>query len=344
MKKKNNVIIGDPKDINFLTSTLQEIQPDVIICSNLIYKPQMECVRKYCRYFVYINHSIWSNDIIYNKQNEKQDLVQQYNIFDAMYVLPKEYDRWINLGISPEKIIKTPGLTCLDKNCVQNVIANKKKMFSQYAPNIKNIENVKTILVIYNSSSCSCKFPDESPKTSLENSVDYFHFLTEIDQYAIEEEEKNNRIHIFSKIGNSRDTLCETTYIKKLHHSKHISVIWPEDEHLMTEFLFADAIFVQGFITAYLEAVLSGNHNNVAQFYLNSKIMFDQNKYPNLPIITEQSQIKPLITKMLELNNHKTKLIKNEVEKIIEETFGQSSIINTSKLIMDDMLEIFKGV
>lgn len=353
MKNKKNVIVGNPRDLKFLENQLRIIQPDIIITVNLISHPEMKLMRDFCRFFVYINHSVWSDEMIQSKlENENtQELCQKYSIFDSMYVLPKEAKFWLQIGMDRNKIIPAVGLTFLDTILDQNHMSNRSRILKQYCGiSEEDQKNLVCILVIHNSSASGCKFKNNISKTNMENSIDYFDFLSELDRIVklLNQNNKQNKYHIISKIGRRRDTLCETPKIRELHQSNNISVLWPEEEILMAECLFTDIIFIQGYSTAYIEALLPNtlNSNRVAPFFLNnSRVMVNVTKYPDLPVITDISELWKIMNQMIEDSEYFVSFkIQNQVESLVTENFGQYSMKNMSQIIIKDLVRIFQNV
>ena len=68
----------------------------------------------------------------------------------------------------------------------------------------------------------------------------------------------------------------------------------------MTEFLFADCVLIQGYSTAYMEALLVGNR--VVPFYLNGKVLLDQIKYPDLPVIKKIEDLDKILSQIMDEN------------------------------------------
>lgn len=343
-KYKKRIYCGDPRNINYLKQILNQIRPDIVICANLVMPELMKIVRDSCRIFIYVNHSVWSQEIIEQKIQEN-NLVKQYSIFSSLYVLPREIAMWRRLGMSERKLVTAKGLTFLDTVWQQNHQQNKLKMLKQYATNNpflsdqQQLHIVKTILLIHNSSASGCKFPDGRSKSNQENSEDYYQILNTLNQYVEEHSTSEQPIHIFSKIGRRRDTLTETEPINQLHQSPHLSVIWPEgQDHLMAEFLFADIILIQGFSTALYEALLVTPR--VIQCYPRGKIILPTSQ---LPAITEiSSQLKITLDKLVNDDQKPNDQLQNEINQLMLDSFGQAKIGNVTQQIMTDLREIYQ--
>ena len=212
---RKNMRVGNVRQILFLRESLSEINPDVIICANIIDREIMEVVREYCTYFIYIQHSIWSDDII-NSKYEDPEFIQHFDLFDQIYCNHKEYKLFTDLGIPNHKIKRVNGITYLDEVMARDLTQTKNKIFNLF---IKNPQIKKTILFIHNTG-FACRNLDDSKKINQESSHDYYIILNEIINYATE-----HNYHVFSKIKKKSMDLYEDRRIRKLHRSPFLTVI-----------------------------------------------------------------------------------------------------------------------
>jgi hypothetical protein len=84
------------KDINItlIDKTINKIK-DTIGDLETIYKQDKEIVKKYLYYFLKVNERILINDIIYNIEEEKNEVKKQ--IYDTVYDVSNIYENYINI-------------------------------------------------------------------------------------------------------------------------------------------------------------------------------------------------------------------------------------------------------
>lgn len=329
LNDKPNVYTGNPRDGGFLKKILGKVKPDVIVCSNLINPNLMSLMKKNCGLFVYISHTIWTDGTIKQKlDNRKHDnAVKAYSVFDRMYFLKKEIDMWRNLGMPENKLVTVCGLTYMDPLLTIDYEKKRNRMLKKLVPNRKPS---KTMLLIHNSTLTGCIFPNGGPKNQKVNSDDYGIMLNEMVKYA-----KEHDCHIFAKIGRRSSTLTETPLIKKLHASPYVTVVRPEQDYLLADFLFCDAIINQSYSAAYQESLIA-NHC-AACCYINGKEIVDSDKYPNLLVIRGANEIQLALDKMI---NHRddfyTPELNKEIDSLIIDTFG-AKFENVTERILEDI-------
>lgn len=331
LKEKPNIFTGNPRSMAFLGSVCDQVKPDVIICGNLINANLMKFMKERCRLFIYISHTIWTDKTIQNKitNQAREKPAQSYGIFDKLYFLPKEIEMWKKLQMPEEKLETVHGLTYMDPLLMFDHEKIKNKIMNKFCKG-KNVSS--TMLLLHNSTLTGCFFPNGRAKNQKVNSDDYGIMLQEMVKYA----EKHNS-HIFARIGRRSNTLTETNLVKKLHSSPYVTVIRPEADYLLYDFLFCDVIINQNYSTAYLESLIV-NHSATC-CYLNGKEMIDAEEYPDLAIIREVNEIQPMIDRMI---NHReefyTQQITEQIDRLLVNSFG-SKLENVTERVLSDIAE-----
>lgn len=323
--KKPNMIIGNIRDPLLLEKELSKLKPDVVICSNLIDKHLMELVRKHTKYFIYITHAIWSNDIIENKCKDPSS-IEPYNIFDRIYCQKKESKMFVNNGVCPDKIFIIHGVIYFDEVINRNYSLTRKKIYDKYVKE----PGRKSILFIHN---CGyyCRNIYGKRKNPSESSDDYQDILTKLAEYA-----EKNFCHIFCKIKRQYIDIKETKQIKELHNLPYITVIKPEEEDcILSKFLFCDAIIMQNYGTSFLESILV--NSKVALCFYNSEISLNLAKYHMFPLIINLSDIDKILDNMLDNpRDYDTSEYKTHVTKFIHDQLN-GPLDNVTDIIMNDI-------
>lgn len=336
LKHKPNVYAGTPRSIAFLKKMLLQIKPHVIVCSNLIQPRYMMMMKKHCQHFVYICHTIWTDDTIRMKiaNHVREKSLTSYGVFDRLFFRPKEIEMWRTIGMPENKLIPVHGLTYMDVALTANTLENKVRVLTPFFKNKtkEEIENLKLILLIHNNTMTGCIHPNGSPKSAVQNSKEYGIILNQMNQYAEEHD-----CYVITKIGRKSSTLIENEFIKSIHKSPRVIVIRPEQDYLLSDFLFCDAIINQSYSAAYQESLLA-NHC-VACCYLEGKEMIN---FYNLPVIRSQEEIKPMIDQFInQRSNFYQEEINQQIDQLIKETFGDK-LENVTERVIQDILDRFK--
>lgn len=335
LKNKDNVYTGAVRNPSFLKKICGQIKPDVIICSNLINADLMLLMKKQCKLFIYISHTIWSDAVIQKKLQGHEQPLQSYSVFDKMYFLEKEIAMWKKLKMPEDKLVQISGLTYMDPILMMNHDEVKKNMLNIFFKNVPEQERPNKFMLLIHNSSSGCIFPNGAQKYQKVNSDDYGLMLQEMVEYS-----KKNNCHVFAKIGRRSNTLTETALIRKLHDSKYVTVIRPEKDYMLYDFLFCDAIINQSYSAAYQESLLA-NHC-VACCYLNGLELIDSSKYPDLPVIRKVDEIQPLLNKMINHREHFwTDKINKQIDSLVIDTFG-NKLENVTERLLNDIPRFLK--
>lgn len=335
LKHKKNVIAGGVRDPSFLQRMLNKIRPQVIICSNLIENTLMKIMKDNCQHLIYIHHTIWTDGIMDIKIREKRENFKKYNIFDKMYFTENEIKMWKKIGIDDNKLRRVCGLTYMDPLFMSDHKKNRIEIMAKFFKiDAQLAMDAKTILFIHNNTLTGCLYPNGLPKDPRQNSEEYGLMLNGIREYA----EKNN-CYVFAKIGRRSSTLIETKLIRQVHQSDRIAVIRPENDWLLSDFLFCDAIINQSYSAAYQESLIVSGR--AACCYLNATEIIDSSKYPHLPVIRSLQGIPEILDRFL---NHRelfdTPEIKGEINLLMIDTFGDR-VENVTDAIMCDLKDKF---
>jgi hypothetical protein len=149
-----------------------------------------------------------------------------------------------------------------------------------------------------------------------------------------------NHCHVFTKIKKKSLDLHESAFIKKLHKHPRVSVIRPEKEcNILSNFLFADVVILQGYGTSYIETLLVNPH--IAACFVNAEVTFDTEKYPLMPIIRTTAEIIPSIQNFINCPKKWTnKSIRAQINRIMIDQFG-GVVENVTSVIINDIVSHF---